>query len=602
MNKLSLTKFDKLSDEFMAVGLDSDELMDRTVEMIVSKAQLEEHFCFMYADLCRKMTDVWSAGTTKDEESPGKTFRQKLLDRCRDEFDIDRVEALQKIRSSDVPDDEKEEKEIILKKRYTGHMRFIGELYIKDLVTAKIMHNCMQELLNAEEEETLVCMVKLMKTIGLKLEAYDKKKGYDNFQNYFDAIIKTSTSHESSRMRFMLKDLIDMRVKGWQERREQEKVVDLSKKGSMKNSSSNSNFSTSNLNRHNAQSQDARANGGGSGGADEWHTVPTSGKNKGRNNNSNNNGNGSGSTKSTSSQGNVFSALSNEGKKKEKGTGKGANFQNGSGKSTNSNVESTSTIKRNDSLNDVVKLERQDSVQSNASSQYQVDESLPGFQGSLSKEDIKKVCTIVDEYYCNEDPAEAVLSLAEKIHPNGMSDALGQHKGIIDLVFEKYPTKISILNEFLLHLYNSGFLTSERAKLGIMHFLDNFDDTVIDFPKAAVCGADIIASLIISNIVSLSLFNEIPEENMFMMSFNKSILVGNTLIALGEKVSKSSTSTSTADDNAKEDGSDTNTKVTEIYKASGIDLWSMIEPEPNQSKEDADAEFLGKYDLSFLKS
>ena len=92
---------------------------------------------------------------------------------------------------------------------------------------------------------------------------------------------------------------------------------------------------------------------------------------------------------------------------------------------------------------------------------------------------------------------------------------------------------------------------------------------------------------------------------MFMMSFNKSILVGNTLIALGEKVSKSSTSTSTADDNAKdtkEDGSDTNTKVTEIYKASGIDLWSMIEPEPNQSKEDADAEFLGKYDLSFLKS
>jgi hypothetical protein len=31
----------------------------------------------------------------------------------------------------EIPEDEKLEKEIILKKRYTGHMRFVGEIYMK---------------------------------------------------------------------------------------------------------------------------------------------------------------------------------------------------------------------------------------------------------------------------------------------------------------------------------------------------------------------------------------------------------------------------------------------------------------------------------------
>jgi len=61
LNKLTVTKFDKLSDEFMSVGLlDTPELIQKAVEIIVSKAQMEEHFCFIYADLCRKITDKWS--------------------------------------------------------------------------------------------------------------------------------------------------------------------------------------------------------------------------------------------------------------------------------------------------------------------------------------------------------------------------------------------------------------------------------------------------------------------------------------------------------------------------------------------------------------
>ena len=42
LNKLSVTNFHKLSDEFMGVGIDSEDLMGRAVEMIVVCAQVSD--------------------------------------------------------------------------------------------------------------------------------------------------------------------------------------------------------------------------------------------------------------------------------------------------------------------------------------------------------------------------------------------------------------------------------------------------------------------------------------------------------------------------------------------------------------------------------
>jgi hypothetical protein len=41
----------------------------------------------------------------------------------------------------EIPQDEKDEKEIILKKKYTGHMRFIGEIYMQELMKVYIHIN-----------------------------------------------------------------------------------------------------------------------------------------------------------------------------------------------------------------------------------------------------------------------------------------------------------------------------------------------------------------------------------------------------------------------------------------------------------------------------
>ena len=50
----------------LPVGVDSVELMGRAIDLIVLCAQMNEHFSFMYAELCKKITDKWSSGTADE--------------------------------------------------------------------------------------------------------------------------------------------------------------------------------------------------------------------------------------------------------------------------------------------------------------------------------------------------------------------------------------------------------------------------------------------------------------------------------------------------------------------------------------------------------
>lgn len=333
LNKLSITNFDKLSDEFLAL-LQSDgtteDALRRGVEALVIKAQMEENFCFIYADLCRKIIDIWTAlepegGTfsqttegggeegktaetaavagadatagaaaavegeaataapAKELRPMGKVFRELLLQRCQNEFEFDQVGALNEIRANaELADDERLEKEILLKKRSTGHMRFIGELYMKDLITANVMKNfCLDVLIESTQEEELVCLCKLFQTIGARIEQYFveksrlKKNKSKNLQNvvpaYFEVVKSIGESHASSRVRFMMKDLVDMRLNGWTARREEEKMVSLDKD---KKPEFVPVVQTPYI------SGDARLSAVAEAQVDEWSVVPSGGKKK----------------------------------------------------------------------------------------------------------------------------------------------------------------------------------------------------------------------------------------------------------------------------------------------------------------------------------
>ena len=646
LNKLSVTKFDKLSDDFMCVGLYSPELMARAVEMIVLKAQMEEHFCFMYADLCKKMTDIWTyddspegrkaaaaaaaesssvkdaatgAGSPREskEDSLGKRFRACLLARCQEEFTVDRKEALVKIRATEgLSAEDKEEKEILLKKRYTGHMRFIGELYLKELVSANIMHRCISELLTATEEETLVCMCKLLVTIGNKLESHDKRKGLTHFERYFGVIGELSTTHPNSRMRFLLRDLIDQRAAGWSARREEEKAMDINdiRKGAAgANASSKSHGASSTSPRH----------ASGSHGSDEWTTVNSDKLKKSTSSNILNgkaNGNASAGksgdarnagSKSSPTHGanNTFSALAGRGSSNPPSPqGKFASSWSAN-KSANGNQNTSSTSSSSNRDHNSNKLadpsddsERANLSSNNAEDEQKTDDDLqavqesnaPGADGTVSTDIRQRVRSILSEYYMNEDPTEALLSLKDTIHPNAFGYVIGNPKGLLDLVFEKYPGNNKPFVQLVESLFHAGFLTSETLIQGVHAFLDNLDETVIDTPKAGEYSAQIFASLIHQDLLSLEVFNDqhLPSTNLFVGSFRRAAFLADILMHLLGHISGQ--------------GNSSNTAVEELVKklkAAQLDVLSFVQPQgPKETPAQAVSEFLGKYNkLSFLQ-
>ena len=184
LNKLTPQKFDTLVQQFDAL-----EILDRTalakcMELVFEKAVDEPSFSVAYAKMCCVLAkkEIKSDGDKKNVN-----FRNLLLTRVQTEFLKDyvpkeEVEAYEK-ELEEAPTEEKrkelrlnfEEKERIARRRSLGNIRFIGELYKEQMLTAKIMHECVINLIHSNDEESLECLCKLMSTVGRILEIETEK-------------------------------------------------------------------------------------------------------------------------------------------------------------------------------------------------------------------------------------------------------------------------------------------------------------------------------------------------------------------------------------------------------------------------------------------
>jgi translation initiation factor 4G len=229
MNKLSLTKFEKLSDQFIDTGIGrNQECLTGAIELIVKKAQDEPHFAAMYAALCLKLSRT---PMEFEEEGKKKIFKKMLLTQCQKEFETDTNYKMEKAIEGVEDEEERQLKKSIVKKHYLGHMRFIGELYKGDLISIKIMLMVLPQLLegngeNGEvDEEKVECFAKLMAVIGLILEQQSvrlrdigKSGSFDKLKEFWDIVENFAGESKggtvSNRIKFMLQDLLEMRDNG----------------------------------------------------------------------------------------------------------------------------------------------------------------------------------------------------------------------------------------------------------------------------------------------------------------------------------------------------------------------------------------------------
>ncbi|KAG8926080.1 hypothetical protein FRC01_009362 [Tulasnella sp. 417] len=234
LNKLSTENFDSVSTQIVNWANKSENETDcatliLVLKLVFEKATDEPHWAEMYAKLCRKMMDTISPkvhaenarNNTGQLVVGGQLFRRFLLIRCQEDFERgwSQTEGEQAQPEPELGTAEYYTR-VKIKRQGLGLVRFIGELFKLQMLTDRVIHECIKNLLPSETEDPkeaeLETLCKLLTTVGERLDV-PKSKVYMDI--YFGRIQGVAYgSNVASRIRYMIQDVVELRQRHWKTR------------------------------------------------------------------------------------------------------------------------------------------------------------------------------------------------------------------------------------------------------------------------------------------------------------------------------------------------------------------------------------------------
>ncbi|XP_050307048.1 eukaryotic translation initiation factor 4 gamma 1-like isoform X3 [Anthonomus grandis grandis] len=226
LNKLTPQKFDTLVNQVRQLRIDTKEKLVGVINLVFEKATDEPNFSVAYAMMCKEIQNMQ---VPAGDEKKSVAFRTLLVGRCQQDFEKNSVDEsgrsakIKEIEECTDPEKKKELQEDLeeydrrLRMKSVGTIRFIGELFKQQMLTANIMRRCLQTLLDNKDEESLEGLCKLLTTVGKALES--KNMDLSSIFDEMKLITQGKRQKVSSRLRFMLQDVIDLRDSRWMPRR-----------------------------------------------------------------------------------------------------------------------------------------------------------------------------------------------------------------------------------------------------------------------------------------------------------------------------------------------------------------------------------------------
>ncbi|XP_053624819.1 eukaryotic translation initiation factor 4 gamma 3-like isoform X2 [Plodia interpunctella] len=226
LNKLTPQKFDTLLDKVKTLDINNQKRLEGVIDLVFEKAIDEPNFSEAYAAMCNKLSTLKVPAHNASSPEQCVNFRGLIISKCQAQFIAEKVDEqilkLEKEISECTDPAKKKELQLMLVEEYrrvrmrsVGNVRFIGELYKLKMLTAKIMVYCMNHLIEKLEEEKLECLCKLLTTIGEQVESEVKDQLDNVFKKMQDIISDRKNNKISSRVRFMIQDVIELRRRKW---------------------------------------------------------------------------------------------------------------------------------------------------------------------------------------------------------------------------------------------------------------------------------------------------------------------------------------------------------------------------------------------------
>jgi len=526
LNKLTVTNFDKLSVQIVG-GIDSAFMLKGIVWLVFDKALQEQGFSTLYADLCVLLSK--QAMEFQEDDNPDSkrlTFKRCLLNKCQEEFEKGGTDAQNEELFAGLTPEEREVKEIRIKRRMLGNIKFVGELFSKGMLNEKIMHACVQQLLRRDpkkpvDEDQVESLCKLLTTIGKLL---DHEKARQWMDTYFGMLaqLESDVTEDGSlllpnRLRFMIRDVRDLRSNKWVPRKLQEvkgpkHINDIRREAAME------------------QQQPPQRGGGGGHGPQGGRGLLPPPRGGGGGGNMRDDRRGPRAEPDRRHDGGRFQTgewqdvrhgerRGGQGGRDMRG-GRGDDRREDRGMGGRGGDDRPRSWDKDDRGRGPPQVQRQDSKGNNNSA-----------KPALSEEQLEnKVRGLLDEYYESNDETEAVECVKElgtdSKHTDLLVQMLSAEKETSSLKHADKPTRL-IQALVAASLMNKGHL--QRGLEEVWSFVD---DVAIDVPFAPAYLGRQIGDLIACNLTTLSMV----EENLTKAPESGERVLGATLARLADGI------------------------------------------------------------------
>ncbi|CAJ1337549.1 unnamed protein product [Effrenium voratum] len=229
LNKICPENVASIIEKIAAIKVEEITQLEAIIELMFKKAITEPHYCETYADMVFSLKAVYPSFPAPDGGKP-VTFKGLVLNICQSEFE-------QLLTSGDVTEEEKakldhEEIDFLRKKRkdrMRANMKFIGHLFLRQLLSAKVIGSVICELVLCEqvedlpEEHALECACELLLAIGYTMENMAAgQTALTSVCGRLKDLMKRKREDGKAayckRVQFMIQDVLDTRAAGWQKK------------------------------------------------------------------------------------------------------------------------------------------------------------------------------------------------------------------------------------------------------------------------------------------------------------------------------------------------------------------------------------------------